>query len=168
MAFWVVLAVVVEVVAIVVTVAIVVPTLSATPGVEPPIVASPSDVAVDPSEAAFDPSGATSANIGGRLEDKIDEYRDLRDTGALWERIPDSEYNRTAVAAFLYFLTDMSIAANFGVDDSQAAEYDERMTELERLLLEQQPLGDDIRITFEDGAIFTYDGETGEGGYSQE
>jgi hypothetical protein len=140
-----------------------------------PIVAAPSEVPVDPSEVAVDPSAApgnpssaTSGNIAGRLQAKIDEYRGLRDTGALWQTIPDNDYNRTAVAAFLYFLTDMRLAATFGVDDAQAAEYDDRMAELERLLLAQEPFGDNIRITFEDGRVFTYDGETGEGGYSAE
>jgi hypothetical protein len=163
------------------TAGIVVATLAAASRVEP-VVAAPSEVAVDPSEVALEPSevavdpseapadpfGATSANIADRLQAKIDEYRSLRDTGALWETIPDTEYNRTAVSAFLFFLTDMKVATIWGVDDAQAAEYDERMTELEGLLLDQQPLGDDIRITFEDGRVFTYDGETGEGGYSQE
>jgi hypothetical protein len=161
-------------VALVMTAGIVVATLVAA-GRDEPIVAPPSAVAVDPSDVAADPneapdnpSSATSANIADRLQAKIDEYRDLRDSGRLWETIPDSEYNRTAVTAFLFFLIDMRLAATFGVDDSQAAEYDERMTDLEELLLDQQPLGDDIRITFEDGRVFTYDGETGEGGYSQE
>jgi hypothetical protein len=163
---WIVLVVVGAFVALVMTAGIVVATL-ATAARDEPIVAPPSEVTVDPSEAP-DPSGAASVGIAARLDAKMDEYRRLRDTGELWETIPDSEYNRTAVSAFLFFLTDMKVATIWGVDDAQAAEYDERMTELEGLLLEQKPLGDDIRITFEDGTTFTYDGETGEGGYSPE
>lgn len=117
-----------------------------------------------------DGTGPTDAGAGiaDRLEAKIDEYRRLRDSGALWQSIPDSDYSRTAVTAFLYFLTDMKVATVWGVDEATAAEYDERMAMLEEKLLAQQPLGDDITITLEDGKVFRYDGETGEGGYSQE
>lgn len=122
---------------------------------------APSDPAPDPdSDPDADPTG-----IATRLEAKIDEYKRLRDSGALWQSIPDSEFNRTAVSAFLYFLTDMKVATIWGVDETQAREYDERMTMLEENLLAQEPLGDDITITLED-EVFTYDGETGEGGYT--
>lgn len=105
------------------------------------------------------------AAIADRLEAKIDEYKRLRDTGELWQSIPDTEFNRTAVSAFLYFLTDMKVATIWGVDAATADEYEQRMTMLEERLLAQQPLGDDIEITLED-KVFTYDGETGEGGYT--
>ncbi|KJQ55188.1 hypothetical protein [Microbacterium sp. SA39] len=108
---------------------------------------------------------AAASGIAERLEAKIDEYRRLRDSGALWQTIPDNEYNRTAVTAFLYLMTDMKVATIWGIDEQQAREYDERMTMLEEKLLAQQPLGDDIKITLED-RVFTYDGETGEGGYT--
>ena len=113
-----------------------------------------------------DGSGDADASaIADALQAKIDEYKRLRDSGALWQSIPDTEFNRTAVSAFLYFLTDMKVATIWGVDDAQAQEYEERMTMLEERLLAEQPLGDDIQITLED-EVFTYDGETGEGGYT--
>ncbi len=126
----------------------------------------PSDAPSDaPSDGSGDPDTEAGAEIADALQAKIDEYKRLRDSGALWQSIPDTEFNRTAVSAFLYFLTDMKVATIWGVDAAQAQEYDERMTMLEERLLAQQPLGDDIQITLED-EVFTYDGETGEGGYT--
>ncbi|KJL33837.1 hypothetical protein RS83_00073 [Microbacterium oxydans] len=127
-----------------------------------PTPAQPTSVAEDPGGA---PSGVDSSGIADRLEAKMDEYRSLRDSGALWQRIPDNDFNRTALSAFLFFLTDMKVATIWGVDAEQAQEYDERMTMLEERFLAQQPLGDDIRITLEK-QVFTYDGETGEGGFT--
>ena len=130
---------------------------------------APTAVAEDPdapTDAPADPvPEANASDIATRLETKIDEYKRLRDSGALWQSIPDTEFNRTAVSAFLYFLTDMKVATIWGVDEQQAQDYDERMTMLEARLLAQEPLGDDISITLED-TVFTYDGETGEGGYT--
>lgn len=123
----------------------------------------------DPDSDGSDGSGVSGdadvTAIADTLQAKIDEYKRLRDSGALWQSIPDTEFNRTAVSAFLYFLTDMKVATLWGVDDAQAQEYEERMTMLEERLLAEQPLGDDIQITLED-EVFTYDGETGEGGYT--
>ncbi|MGJ0389646.1 hypothetical protein [Microbacterium sp. CGR1] len=126
---------------------------------------APSDDSTDEEPPSDDAGGADASGIADVLQSKIDEYKQLRDSGALWEKIPDSEFNRTAVSAFLYFLIDMKSATLWGVDETQAQEYQERMTMLEERLLAQQPLGDDIKITLED-KIFTYDGETGEGGYT--
>ena len=126
---------------------------------------APSDD-TDADEPPSDDSGdADASGIADVLQAKIDEYKRLRDSGALWESIPDTEFNRTAVSAFLYFLTDMKVATIWGVDEAQAQEYEERMTMLEERLLAEQPLGDDIQITLED-EVFTYDGQTGEGGYT--
>lgn len=128
--------------------------------------AAPDDVDADAdsgSDAPADPEAGTA--IADRLEQKIDEYKRLRDSGELWQSIPDTEFNRTAVSAFLYFLTDMKVATIWGVDAATADEYEQRMTMLEERLLAQQPLGDDIEITLED-KVFTYDGETGAGGYT--
>jgi len=130
----------------------------------------------DPSTAPLPPSitepprspdadAGAGAEIADILDAKMDEYKRLRDSGALWQTIPDNDFNRTAVAAFLFFLTDMKVATIWGVDAAQAQEYEERMTMLEERLLAQQPLGDDIKITLED-QVFTYDGETGEGGFT--
>jgi len=124
---------------------------------EPPAEDPPSD----------DPGDADASGIADVLQSKIDEYKQLRDSEALWEKIPDNEFNRTAVSAFLYFLVDMKSATLWGVDEAQAQEYQERMTMLEERLLAQQPLGDDIKITLED-KVFTYDGTTGEGGYVEQ
>lgn len=102
------------------------------------------------------------------LEEKLDQYRAARDDGSLWEQIPDTQFNRTAVVAFLFFLTDMKVAATWGIDDETAAEYEEEVAELERRLLAQEPLGSDIEIAFSEDRIFRYDGDTGEGGYFEE
>lgn len=153
--------------------------LGATPSTP---IAVPSPTAVQPSEPSAGPdspddtadadSGSDApadpdagAAIADRLEAKIDEYKRLRDSGELWQSIPDTEFNRTAVSAFLYFLTDMKVATIWGVDSATADEYEQRMAMLEERLLAEQPLGDDIEITLED-KVFTYDGETGEGGYT--
>lgn len=136
----------------------------------PAPVPSPSAFAEDPDRPSDDGDepadpDADASGIADRLEAKIEEYKRLRDSGALWQTIPDNEYNRTAVTAFLYLMTDMKVATIWGIDEQQAQEYDERMAMLEERLLAQQPLGDDIKITLED-KVFTYDGETGEGGYT--
>lgn len=123
---------------------------------------------VTPSEApptwpGFDDEN--SAQVGDRLQAKIDEYKLARDSGSLWQKIPDSDFNRTAVSAFLYIVTDMRSATRFGVDAETAAEYEQAVAEYERKLLAQEPLGPDITITLSD-RTFRYDGETGEGGYT--
>lgn len=132
--------------------------------------ASPTAFADDPAAPSEEPPSDDTpsddaSGIAESLEAKIDEYKRLRDSGALWDRIPDSDFNRTAVSAFLYLMTDMKVATIWGIDEQQAQEYDDRMAMLEARLLAQEPLGDDIRITLED-KVFTYDGETGEGGYT--
>lgn len=105
--------------------------------------------------------------IGAALQAKIDEYKLSRDDGTLWQQIPDDDFNRTAVSAFLYLLTDMKSATIWGVDAATADEYSARMDELETKLLAQEPLGTDIRIVLEN-RTFEYDGDTGEGGYTDE
>ncbi|MFJ4999257.1 hypothetical protein ACIP5T_13955 [Microbacterium sp. NPDC088619] len=128
--------------------------------------AAPSAPPQNESDSDSDGSGDSDASgIEATLQAKIDEYKRLRDSGALWESIPDNDFNRTAVSAFLYLLTDMKVATLWGADEAQAQEYEERMAMLEERLLAQQPLGDDIKISLED-KVFTYDGETGEGGYT--
>jgi hypothetical protein len=130
--------------------------------------AAPSEPSDDPSteeSPSDDPGDADASAIADVLQAKIDEYKRLRDSGALWQSIPDTEFNRTAVSAYLYLMTDMKVATIWGIDAEQAQEYEERMTMLEERLLAEQPLGDDIQITLED-EVFTYDGETGEGGYT--
>ena len=107
-------------------------------------------------------SAPGSDSVEASLQAKIDEYKTARDTGTLWATIPDTEYNRTALSAFLYLLTDLKIAANFGGDTS---DYLDRADELERKLQNQEPLGTDITIKLSD-RTFTYDGDTGEGGYT--
>jgi len=140
------------------------------PVAEPTGVSAPSPL--PSSDASENPGSTPDAEAGAEIADilqaKADEYKRLRDSGALWQTIPDTEFNRTAVSAFLYFLTDMKVATIWGVDAQTAAEYEERMTMLEEKLLAQQPLGDDIQITLEEGRVFRYDGETGEGGYFEE
>ena len=113
-----------------------------------------------PNPDPFAPAPDSGA-VETALQAKIDEYKSARDNGALWNRIPDSSYNRTAVSAFLYFLIDMKLAASFG----GTGNYLEQADELERKLLNQEPLGSDISIKLSD-RTFTYDGDTGEGGYT--
>ena len=84
--------------------------------------------------------------------------------GSLWQQIPDNEFNRTAVQAFLYIITDMRAGTIFGVDEKTAKEYEANAKQAEERLLAQEPLGVDIRI--DNGKrVFVYDGDTGEGGY---
>lgn len=107
------------------------------------------------------PGGDTSS-VEEALQAKIDQYKAARENGALWKRIDDTPYNRTAVSAFLYLLTDMKLAASFGGDTTG---YLDRADELEQKLLAEEPLGTDIEIILSD-RVFTYDGDTGDGGYS--
>ena len=100
--------------------------------------------------------------VEASLQAKIDEYKEGQVDGWLWAKIPDNEYNRTAVTAFLYLLIDMKLAASFGADTST---YLDDADALEQKLLNQEPLGSDISIKLSD-RTFTYDGETGEGGFT--
>ncbi|GAA1984372.1 hypothetical protein GCM10009718_22180 [Isoptericola halotolerans] len=111
--------------------------------------------------------GATAVDVELFLQQRISEVKLLRESGDLWEQIPDDEFNRTAVSAYLYLMTDMELATRFGVDEQTADEYVERARHLEELLMAQEPLGSSIDLTFEDG-VFRYDGDTGEGGYVEE
>lgn len=124
---------------------------------------SSDDSEVTPEEEPSTPpsdTGGEGADVV--IQNKIDEYKRARQDGSLWQRIPDNEFNQTAVSAFLYLLTDMKVAAIWGADPS---EYLDEVAELERKLLAQEPLGSDIQITLSD-RTFTYDGDTGEGGYT--
>lgn len=158
----------------VVGIAVAVGLFLATPTTRPVAVPSPTVSPfvppAGPSDApeGTDPDAAAGDEIADVLQAKMDEYKRLRDSGALWQSIPDTEYNRTALTAFLYFLTDMKVATIWGVDAATADEYRERMAMLEEKLLAQQPLGDDIQIVLEEGRVFRYDGDTGEGGYFTE
>lgn len=115
------------------------------------------------------PTGVLSVTAGA-IEEQLTEKRtlytdaikadDLASVG-----LDDSAFNRTAVVAFGYLLTDLVIAAGFGVDKDTAVEYAETAADYERLLLAGEPLGDDVEITFSDDRAFVYDGETGKGGY---
>lgn len=109
-----------------------------------------------------DPDAPPAGSVEGQLQAMIDDYRDSRADGSLWGRIPKTEFNETAVTAFLYLITDLKLAASFGADTS---EYLDRAAELERKLLAEEPLGTDISITMTD-RTFTYDGTTGEGGFT--
>ena len=110
-------------------------------------------------------AGESSPEFEEQLQAKIDEYQMARRDGTLWDRIDDTEFNRTAVVAYLYLLTDMKSAAMWGVDDATGQEYLDRADELEQLLLAEQPLGSDIEIRLTE-RTFAYDGQTGAGGYT--
>ena len=107
-------------------------------------------------------SAPDNGSVESSLQAMIDEYKGARDNGALWKKIPDTDFNRTAVSAFLYFLLDMKLAASMGGDTT---DYLVRANDLEQKLLNEEPLGDDISIKLSD-RTFTYDGDTGEGGYT--
>lgn len=103
-----------------------------------------------------------------RLQLMLDKYEIADDDGTLWEVLPETRENRTALAAFRFFLTDMRLAASFGGDLGQDAEYSARADEFEKRFLAEEPLGEDIEIAFSEDRIFRYDGATGEGGYFTE
>jgi hypothetical protein len=145
-----------------------VPSATTEPSEEPSTEPSESPAAEPSSPSADGPVSTSPAEIEGQLQAKIDEYKQARDSGTLWATIPDTDFNRTAVSAFLYFLTDMKVATIWGIDQATAEEYAQDAADLEALLLAQQPLGSDIEISFEDGRVFRYDGDTGEGGYFDE
>ena len=115
-----------------------------------------------PSSETDDSDSPVAGPVEATLQAMIDDYRDSRADGSLWGQIPKSEFNETAVTAFLYLLTDLKLAASFGADTS---DYLDRAAELERRLLAEEPLGTDISITMTD-RTFTYNGETGEGGFT--
>lgn len=115
----------------------------------------------DPAQGDDDAAPA-AGSVETALQAKIDGYKSARSSGVLWATIDDTEYNRTAVSAFLYLLTDLKLAASFGADTSG---YLARADELEQKLLAGEPLGSDISIKLSD-RTFTYDGDTGEGGYT--
>ena len=123
------------------------------------------DDSVDFEEEEWPGVGESSPEFEEQLQAKIDEYQMARRDGTLWDQIDDNEFNRTAVVAYLYLLTDMKSATMWGIDDATGQEYIDRADELEELLLSEQPLGSDIEIRFTE-RTFTYDGETGEGGYT--
>jgi hypothetical protein len=115
----------------------------------------------DPNLNQDDP-GPSAGSVESSLQTMIDEYKLARDNGALWKEIPPSDFNHTALTAFLYLLLDLRLAASFGADTS---DYLNQADELEQKLLNQEPLGSDVTITLRD-RTFTYDGDTGEGGYT--
>lgn len=105
-------------------------------------------------------------SIEERLETMITKYETADEDGSLWELIPESRSNQTALLAFRFFLTDMKVAATMGTDFDEALDYANRSDELERLFLDEKPFGENIEFTFAEDRVFRYDGETGEGGYS--
>ncbi|GAA4488342.1 hypothetical protein [Microbacterium panaciterrae] len=110
-------------------------------------------------------SSPASAEVEAMLADMLARYKSSSQDGSLWQRIPDDEHNRVAVQAFLYLLTDMHSAFLWGVDDATAQKFKTDAETLEGKLLAQQPLGTSVKITGKNGT-FTYDGDTGAGGWS--
>lgn len=110
-------------------------------------------------------SSPASAEVEAMLADMLARYKSSSQDGSLWQRIPDDEHNRVAVQAFLYLLTDMHSAFLWGVDDATAQKFKTDAETLEQKLLAQQPLGTSVKITGKNGT-FTYDGDTGAGGWS--
>lgn len=116
------------------------------------------------SEPARPSETETTAPIVGKGCDALlAKYKRERDSGELWQRIPDTAANRTALTAYLYLLTDLCMAAKFAPD--RQSEYDAKAADLEQLFLAQKPLGTDIEIKLSD-RTFRYNGTTGEGGFT--
>ncbi|WP_417555144.1 hypothetical protein [Microbacterium sp.] len=122
--------------------------------------AVPSDETAADGDIIADP-----ATIAEQLQAKIDAYRDARKDGSLWKRLEHTDFNDTAVSAYLFFLTDMQVAATWGIDAADAKEYAADANRYEQRLLAGEPLGDDVHIEFET-RTFDYDGATGEGGFT--
>jgi len=142
---------------------------AATPSAAP--TSAPSASAVEPSSSASTPvdgSSMTVAEVEQYLEQLTDEYKQGRQDGSLWSKIPDNDFNRTAVSAFLYLVTDMKVALMWGATQETANEYVLRAEEYETRLLDQEPLGSSVTIGLSEDRVFRYDGDTGEGGYSTE
>ena len=134
---------------------------SAPPPAPVPVEPSEPSASSEPSEP--DPNDTTvDGSVEMQLQGLLDRYKTARTDGSLWEQIPDTAFNQTAVSAFLYIITDMKIALSWGGDSEG---YLEEAAELERRLLNEEPLGTDISIKLSD-RTFTYDGTTGAGGYT--
>lgn len=162
------LAIVLVVVAGVVAIAVMVGTGRDAPPPAPVSAASSTDPqpSGSPSESTDEP-GLTADELGMELDGKISRYRAALDddSHALWEQLEYTDYNQTAVQAYVYFLIDMKSGLIWGAGPEDIARYEERIAHLEELLMDGEPLGDDVTITLED-RTFTYDGDTGEGGWT--
>lgn len=129
--------------------------------------ASEPNSSADPGSGTWPGSGSsqTAAETKATLDAMVEGYKQSARDGSLWQKIPDTDRNRTALQAFLYVITDLRSAMLWGVDDSTAAGYLAEAKEYERKLLAQEPLGTSVKITSK-GKTFSYDGDTGDGGWS--
>lgn len=103
------------------------------------------------------------------LEAKIERNRDAVNSALhpLWDSIEYNDHNRTALYALNYFLIDLKVATGMGVDRAEIREYQELINEYEERFWAGQPLGRDVMIRYED-RTFSYDGSTGEGGWTED
>ncbi len=146
------------------------PTPIAMPSPAPSVGQEPAPTRVPAPRPSAGPSSGPgsshlAADVEAMLADKLAQYKQSSQDGSLWQQIPDTEHNRVAVQAFLYILTDMHSAFLWGVDEPTAQRFQTDAEELERKLLAQEPLGTDVKITSDKGT-FTYNGDTGEGGWT--
>src|SRR5690606_23558984 len=88
------------------------------------------------------------------------------DRHPLWADIEYNDRNRTALRALNYFLLDLKIATGMGVDRSEIREYQELINHYEERFWAGEPLGRDVTIQSKN-RTFTYDGTTGEGGWTE-
>ena len=106
----------------------------------------------------------------GKEYDFIHEMRlrhlEALNEGSKWEVIPDSQENFYAHIALLYILTDMDSALMIQSNNPKAQEMVQEAQELEERFFNQEPLGKDVEIHTSDGALFIYDGDTGEATYT--
>lgn len=129
----------------------------------------------DPAEAETDgldygpdaPELEGTGSLAERLEALQAKYRAANDDGTLWEQIPRTRQNLSAYLAFQFILTDLKAATRFGIDPVTETQYAKHAKHLELLLLAQEPLGVSVEYTLQDGRVFRYDGETGEGGLGE-
>lgn len=122
---------------------------------------SDSDMNYGPDDPVIDGTGT----LGDRLDAMRSSYLTANSDGSLWEKLPDTAENRVAFAAFMYILSDLKVATIWGFDADTAYQYERHAKHVELLFLDQKPLGTSVKITLED-KVFTYDGDTGEGGFT--
>ena len=97
----------------------------------------------------------------------LEEQRAASADDSIWEVVPDTRDNQVAHVALLDILTDIRSAFRFSIEDGtpEAQDLLEKAQNAEQLFYDQETLGTDIKITTENGT-FTYNGTTGESGFT--
>lgn len=110
----------------------------------------------------------TDDRLAEILEAKIERNRDALGSGVhpLWDQIEHTDRNQTALRALNYFLIDLRVATGMGVSGAEIREYQELTNQYEERFWAGEPLGQDVTIRSKE-RTFTYDGATGEGGWTE-